>query len=67
MTDKGFKISTVLACKLASVVVHADELLGPDGRAVFDTEALATAARDAEVQAWVKSLGALAPLKRLPR
>jgi hypothetical protein len=62
---KDFRISVGLACKLASVVVHADELFSSDGRKVFDEEALLTVARDSEVQAWVKSLGALAPVKRV--
>lgn len=59
-----FEISASLASKLASVVVHADELFSVDGRKVFDESALLTAARDAEVQAWIESLGPLAPVKR---
>ena len=59
-----FKISASLASKLASVVVHADELFSADGRIGFDTEALKQSARDPEVQDWIKSLGALAPVKR---
>jgi hypothetical protein len=58
-------VSTSLACKLASVVVHADELFSVDGRKLFDEEALLTVARDAEVQEWVRSLGPLAPVKRV--
>lgn len=59
-----FEISASLASKLASVVVHADELFSPDGRIGFDEHALEQAARDPEVQEWVKSLGPLAPVKR---
>lgn len=58
-------LPVTLVSKLASVVVHADELFSTDGRKVFDEAALLTAARDPEVQAWIKSLGALAPIKRI--
>ena len=61
---KNLSISPALASKLASVVVHADELFSPDGRVGFDETALLQAARDPDVQAWVKNLGPLAPLKR---
>lgn len=64
MAGKGFTISASLACKLASVVVHADELFSVDGRKVFDEAALLSAARDPEVSQWVESLGPLAPVKR---
>lgn len=57
-------IGAALASKLASVVVHADELFGPDGRVGFDDRALMQAVHDPEVQEWVKSLGPLAPVKR---
>lgn len=61
--EKGFKIGFSLACKLASIAVHVDEATGPDGHP-FDTIAMRALAQDAEVQGWIKSLGALAPLKR---
>lgn len=57
------EISVTLAGKLASVVVHADEMLSPMGHH-FDKAALEQACHDPEVQAWIKSLGPLAPLKR---
>jgi hypothetical protein len=57
------KISVALASKLASVVIHAEELFGPGGHH-FDKTALEQAYRDPEVQAWIKSLGPLAPVKR---
>jgi hypothetical protein len=60
------ELPITLASKLASVVVHADELFSVDGRRVFDEVALLNAARDPEVQEWIKSLGALAPAKRVP-
>lgn len=56
-------ISLTLASKLASVVVHADELFSPAGHA-YDQEALLIAARDPEVQAWIRELGPFAPQKR---
>jgi len=65
-SEKPMSISVALASKLATVVVHADELLSPDGRHV-DKEALRIAATDPEVQEWIKSLGPLAPLKRRSR
>ena len=54
-----------LAVKLASIVVHADEMLSPDGREL-DRMVLKQAVSDPEVQKWIKKLGALAPLKRKP-
>ena len=57
------KISIGLAAKLAAVVVHADEMLSPSGHD-YDRTALEQCARDPEVQAWVRSLGPLAPKKR---
>lgn len=62
----NFNISASLASKLASVVFHADEMLSQDGHHL-DKTALEQAARDPEVQAWVKSLGPLAPVKRRTR
>lgn len=56
----------VLQSLLASVVVHAEEMLSSDGHA-FDRAALGTAVEHPSVQAWVKSLGPLAPLKRVSR
>lgn len=60
----SYEISASLASKLASAVVHADELFSTDGRAGFDEQALLQAVRDPEVQEWIKSLGPLAPVKR---
>lgn len=57
--------SAALLCKLGSVVVHADELLSPDGHE-FDREALAACITDPEVAEWLQQMGELAliPLKR---
>jgi hypothetical protein len=59
--------SPSLLCKLASVAVHADEYLGPDGHD-FDRDALLVAISDAEVQAWIREMtaAAMAPRKRNP-
>ena len=65
--DKAMKaammLTPALASKIASVVVHADELLSAEGHA-FDKTALEQACCDLEVRAWIKSLGPLAPVKR---
>lgn len=52
-----------LMVKLGSIAVHADEMLSLDGHA-FDRTALEALLRDPEVVAWVRSMGALLPLKR---
>jgi hypothetical protein len=53
-----------LASKIASVIVHADELFSPDGRNL-DKIPLKQALNEPDVKAWIKSLGPLAPVKRL--
>lgn len=58
-----FEISATLASKLASVVVHADEMLSAKGHH-FDKIALEQACRDPEVLEWIESLGPMAPVKR---
>lgn len=57
--------SPSLLCKLASVAVHADEGMGPDGHEV-DRIALQTALGDPEVQTWIAEMTTmgLAPVKR---
>jgi hypothetical protein len=57
--------SPALLCKLGSIIVHADELLSPDGHH-FDREALAQVLADPEVAEWLRGMGemALIPLKR---
>lgn len=62
-SEANIKIPVALAAKLAAVVVHADEMLSGDGHN-FDRVALESIVRDPQVQAWVVSLGALAPVKR---
>ena len=56
---------TSLLCKLASIAVHADELLSDDGHS-FDRHALVAAISDPEVKAWIGEMtaAALAPRKR---
>lgn len=57
-------LSTVLAVKLGSIVVHADEFTGEGG--VFEDEiVLRRLIEDRDVQAWLKSFPpALLPVKR---
>lgn len=59
------KPSPALLCKLASVAVHADELLSPTGHH-FDHGALKSAMNDAEVGAWIAAMVkmGMAPVKR---
>lgn len=52
-----------LLIKLGSLVVHADELLSPDGRQA-DRIAIEGLLSDPEVIAWIKGMGAMLPLKR---
>lgn len=54
-----------LLCKLASIAVHADEFLSPDGHEM-DRVALNSALSDDEVKAWLEQMTAMAmaPVKR---
>lgn len=54
-----------LLCKLASIAVHADEWLSPEGHSL-DEAALTSALADPEVVAWLAAMtdAALAPRKR---
>lgn len=56
-----------LLCKLASIAVHADELMSKDGHA-FDRVALEQAIADPEVVEWIEAMTkqGMAPKKRLP-
>lgn len=58
--------SLTLLCKLGSIVVHADEMTDP-GAHEYDRTAMMTLIADPEVQAWIKGMGALLPLKRSAR
>lgn len=57
--------SPSLLCKMASVLVHADEAAGEKGHE-FDLDALRTALNDAEVSAWIAQMtkAGLAPVRR---
>lgn len=59
--------SPALLAKLASIAVHADEYLSPDGHPL-DRDALQAGLRDPEVVAWVGQMvgASLAPRKRKP-
>ncbi len=58
--------SASVGIKLASLAVHADELLSPGGDTHFDGEAIKGILADAEVQAYIETLRpfALLPVKR---
>lgn len=66
MTDM-LKPSAGLLCKLASIAVHADEMLSADGHEM-DRLAISTLLCDLEVRDWLKAMtsAALAPRKRHP-
>lgn len=57
--------SPSLLCKLASIAVHADELLSDDGH-TLDREALLSGLKDPEVTEWIGQMttASLAPRKR---
>lgn len=55
--------SLSLLVKLASAVVHADEMLSVKGHR-FDRIALEGLLNDKEVQQWLKEMGPFVPVKR---
>ena len=57
--------SPALLCKLASIAVHADELVSPDGHE-FDRIALVCSLNDTEVSIWLAGMvkAGMAPVKR---
>ena len=57
--------SASLLCKLGSIVVHADELISPDGHQ-FDRVALQSLLADTEVKEWLREMdgAAMVPRKR---
>lgn len=57
-------LTLALAVKLGSIVVHADEITGPDGREL-DRQVIRQALADAEVIQWIKDMGCLLPVKRI--
>jgi hypothetical protein len=60
----AMQLSFGLASKLASVVVHASEMLDPVSGHEFDRIALEQAIRDPEVKRWISDLGPMAPVPR---
>lgn len=59
--------SAALLCKLASVIVHAEEYLSPKGDGhSLDLEAFRSNVADPEVQEWLAQMtaAAMAPKKR---
>lgn len=74
MTENEERLNLMLASKLASVVVHAQEMFEErdkprrDANAIMhDEAALRAVAFDPDVVAWLKKLGPIAPLKRSAR
>lgn len=64
MSD-ALKPGVALLCKLASITVHAQEMLSPKGHDV-DRRALLSALDDAEVIEWIADMTkmAMAPVRR---
>ena len=56
-------LSPALASKIASAVIHAEEMISPSSH-FFDRRALESVINDPEVRTWIKALGPLAPQKR---
>ncbi len=63
MPTNQHALPITLVVKLASLAVHAREMLGPNGHD-FDRIALRQVADDPEVLAWIATLGPLAPQPR---
>lgn len=65
MSDPLKGVSATLLMKLGSIMVHAEEALGPGGHA-HDLAALRALLSDPEVVAWREAMDALAllPVKR---
>lgn len=58
------ELTMALAVKLASLIVHTDELTSPGGHPL-DREAVRSGLSDPEVRAWLESFGpGLLPVKR---
>jgi hypothetical protein len=59
------KPSPSLLCKVASVVVHAEEMLSPSGHD-YDKQALISALQDPELKNWIQEMTkmGMAPVKR---
>lgn len=66
LSSPDFQPSVSVGIKLASLAVHADELLSPGGSAEFDGTAIKTLLADSEVVAYLDLLRpfALLPMKR---
>lgn len=55
--------SLALLCKLGSIVVHAEELISPNGH-IVDRGAIEGLLSDVDVQAWIADMGPMLPVKR---
>ena len=57
------KPSLTLLSKLGSIIIHAEELVSPQGHR-FDKVALDQLLTDLEVRTWIKQMGVFLPVKR---
>lgn len=64
-TMDAYEPSIVLLCKLGSMIVHADEAFSPDGRRLDQNE-FYNLHRQPDVQAWLKAMAPMLPVKRVP-
>jgi hypothetical protein len=61
-----YRPSPAVLIKLGSVAVHAEELVSEDGCEV-DAIGIRNLMMDRDLRRWVKSMGALLPVKRVDR
>ncbi len=62
-TAKVLSPDAALLCKLGSIIVHAEEMMQPDGHD-FDRVAMETLLADRDIRNWIDGMGAMLPLKR---
>lgn len=53
-----------LLAKLGSIIVHAEEMIGPNAHE-FDLAAFKQLLNDDDVQKWLEAMGPLVPVKRM--
>lgn len=61
--DEALKPSARLLSKIGSLIVHAEEMVSPDGHFV-DATVLTALMNDPEVRNWIAAMGPLLPQKR---
>ena len=62
MKSDPLKPSLSLLTKIGSIIIHTEEFFSSSGHA-FDQYALDSLLSDHEVKEWLKSMGALLPVK----